>query len=152
MTHEQCKAAILAREAVRDAAYPSTEHELRQQLADVSNERDEANKRHSEVLLCFGMMRDERDDLQIKLNASEARNSEAERLLSDVGLLLGLLYPEQADMDKWRDGVSTWLAQSAPATEDHRAKCGRTLHYFLGGACKYCNEPAPATDEQGAGS
>ena len=41
MTHEECKAAILAREAVRDAAHPSTEHELRQQLADVSNERDE---------------------------------------------------------------------------------------------------------------
>jgi len=113
MTHEECRADILAREAVRDAAHPSTEYELRQQLADVSNERDEANNRHTDVLLCFGMMRDERDAMQIKLNASEARNAELEGLLK--------MFVENSDDHDVIELSLHALAQSAPATDEHGA-------------------------------
>lgn len=92
--------------------------------------------------------------LMAELNASEARNAEAMELLSDAGLLLALLHPEQADLDKWREGVNAWLAQSAPATEFSTPDCPDCACVQDGQCLCTPSKPslAPTTDEQGAGS
>lgn len=77
MTHEECRAAILARETVRDAEYPSTEHELRQQLADVSNERDGLRKQCAGIYQQLEICQKQRDNRQDRLNASEAQLAKA---------------------------------------------------------------------------
>ena len=90
----------------------ATYDELRQQLADVSNERDSCREIADNNAKCAG-------ELTAKLNASEARNSEARELL-------------KASVDQWNcaDGPSlseingrirAYLAQSKPATDEQRA-------------------------------
>ena len=97
---------------------------LRQQLADVSNERDNFKAAYMEwsdktdwvqASAHFTELGKHRADvMNDRLKASEARNAEAERLMSDAGLLLALLYPEQSDVNAWREAVGAWIPQAQP--------------------------------------
>ena len=139
MTHEDAIAAILAREQEKGVV---TEAELRQQLADVTNERDSAKKDRFAAL--------------IQLKASEARNAELKQLL---GLAWGDGDVSAAECRK----IDAALAQSAPVTANQCDGCqaGKPLEngnrHRMGREGGYpdlmsCTAKlyAPATDEQGA--
>lgn len=74
---------------------------------------------------------------------------EATLLLSDAGMLLGLLYPDEGDMKSWREEVSKWLAQPAPAAVTEHLDCVGGGKCGVGGYCGKCPHIAPAADEQG---
>jgi hypothetical protein len=143
MTHEECKAAILAREREKGVV---SEAELRQQLADVSNERD--GFRDLLRSMTFGY--------KAALSAGHERITalgddcdSVERMLSDN--------PDYAK-------AIVALAQSVPATTNqcdgcqagkplengNRHRMGREGGYpdFMSCTAKLY---VPATDEQGGG-
>lgn len=135
MTHEDAIAAILAREQEKGVV---TEAELRQQLADVTNERDELRvrndqlrdsltelngiERNRDALQLILNDRDQKlDDLQAVLMASEAQSAEAVFLLREAyGAVKGHA------MTAWAIPMAAQinaflLAQSAPATDEQGA-------------------------------
>lgn len=128
MTHEECRAAILAREAVRAAAHPSTEHELRQQLADVSNERDGLRASLKTMVVYYK-------------NAVSTGYDRITQLGGDCDSVARML----ADNPDYAHAVGL-LAQSAPATDE--SKCSDGGQCSIGGQCNACPHIAPATDEQ----
>ena len=134
MTHEDAIAAILAREQEKGVV---TEAELRQQLADVTNERDEARKQREAILMqarvWAGEAKTQRstvesvgailggvsdwgpiaagvEALKEQLNASEARNSELARYIVKANALLDEL---GCPLD---EVIDLFEAQSEPAT------------------------------------
>ena len=119
MTHEDAIAAILAREQEKGVV---TEAELRQQLADVTNERDELSTDRDSLAF---------DVLQATnlLSASEARNAELSEdmrmvvaqleCIIDTGLTSNDQF-EELEADICASVAKYWarpLAQSAPATK-----------------------------------
>jgi|GEM_PF-4320701 len=137
MTHEQCKAAILAREAVREAAHPSTEHELRQQLADVSNERDGLRASLKTMVVYYK-------------NAVSTGYDRITQLGGDCDSVARML----ADNPDYAHAVGL-LAQSAPAT-DEQVSCRECMG--TGGigrleTCSHCKGKGKVSNgTQGAGS
>lgn len=106
--------------SVSGVFYSEEEYDqLFQQLADVSNERDAANKLSDHYASCFR-------EAANRLNASEARNAEAGKLLDRAEKLL------------------RWNKDYAPSIEEC-CSVGFGIQAFLA-------QSAPATDEQGAGS
>lgn len=125
MTHEDAIAAILAREQEKGVV---TEAELRQQLADVTNERDGLRNQCAGIYQQLQICQKQRDNRQDRLKASEARNNKIERALYMAKELLttisvngqamtprdwcGHFKAEVADIIKRLES----LTQSAPAT------------------------------------
>lgn len=119
MTHEDAIAAILAREQEKGVV---TEAELRQQLADVTNERDRAQNGCMELSSRVRELEHKMDywkGTDEALKASEARNAEA----------LELLEP-----------LAAYAADSANAVMRARAVSARKL---------VAHQSAPATDGEG---
>lgn len=113
MTHEDAIAAILAREQEKGVV---TEAELRQQLADVTNERDEARKLVDYWSGGSMQVTGERDALQIQLKASEARNAEWAEACKALSRSVHGFNEEQ-----W-ERVHALIDQSAPATDEQGAR------------------------------
>ncbi|MBC3948308.1 hypothetical protein [Pseudomonas folii] len=135
--------------------------DLRQQLADVSAERDRFSRMYDSAVgaLCaigeaLGVDEDDQstdasieavdwlkisiNDLKLRLNASEARNAKARELLSFVVDSGGFSYATVAK------DIRAFLAQSVPATKPS------TTSNLPDGSLTDEGTKSPATDEQGA--
>ena len=124
-----------------------SEKALRQQLADVSNERDGCREIAENNAKCAG-------ELTAKLNSSEARNAELERILG--GMLFA--FDDGVGQD-WSAPLLDYARKHCKAVEyvdypnaEIAADAAAGLHDIdFPGPDEEKND-APATDEQGAGS
>ena len=160
MTHEDAIAAILAREQEKGVV---TEAELRQQLADVTNERDTLRLQlrtmtadrdnEKRMKACARIQRDLQCDLAVKrgqdLRASEARNAvggnNGDAVTAFNERHCGYEFPSE---DLRRGALNTFcagwferhkLAQSAPATDPAKAELERLSKAIYEGC--FCSEP-----------
>ena len=130
MTHEEAKAAILDREQEKGVV---SEAELRQQLADVTNERDGLCITIRQLQVKHSV---ERDAIQLQLNASEALLKTAASYVSDLASSLGnacedfegdesedpQAREECSEAREFADEIRAFLARSAPATDEQGAR------------------------------
>lgn len=161
--------------AVTSGMTLAEERALRQQLADVSNERDELRKQREAILMqaraWAGEAKTQRstiesvgailggipdwgpiaagvEELKDRLKASEARNAQAEELFRIV------LHCDFEMLGAPVSDIESFLAQSAPATCKHIWVSADNRGAGAGEICQACSahRPEPATDEQGTGS
>jgi len=126
--------------------------ELRQQLADVSAERDILRGQRNKALekIVELSMDESSIYLQAKLNASEARNAEAIRLATLVQeTLRSEFWDKWGGLNEARELLERIIKRSAPVCDGKPDGCERNEGY---GCDCTAAQSAPATDEQGSGS